>query len=225
MTEIVDMYDAESRTAGNIPGNSLKVAGYDTGTPDILWPDSLWGHFPYAGHVHIDQTPALESYAQGISNIADLEANAGTIQAFVNGTKRRIANDHMGWGYIGRGNVPIVAGYLLAAEIELSHVGLWLADWNLSREQAIALIGTKCAGLEVVAVQWASPQSNPNTIIPGSNLTLGQANIDASVALASWFPPAEQPVPVPQHATGVVVTSSLETVHVTSIDGHTWVAS
>lgn len=219
---IVDMYDSEAATAANIPGNAPKVAGYDTGTMDVQWNNSLWAHFPHAGHVHIDQSPNLESYASGASSVADIEPGAGTVQAFIAATKNRIANGHMGWAGVSQGDVALVAGHLLAAEIDLSHVGLWMFDWNLNRKQAVALIGTKYAGLEIVAVQWASPRSNPNTILPGSNLTLAQANVDMSVALESWFPPAEPPVPVPEHVSGVVVTSALETLPVTSVDGHTW---
>ena len=38
-----------------------------------------------------------------------------------------------------------------------------------------------------MAVQWASPTSNPNTIVPGGTQTLADANIDISVTIPSWF--------------------------------------
>jgi hypothetical protein len=66
------------------------------------------------------------------------------------------------------------------------HVRLWLADWSLSRAQADNLLGTRLHGHKVVAVQWASPSSNPNTPLPRSSLTLRQANCDLSVTLDYW---------------------------------------
>jgi hypothetical protein len=63
------------------------------------------------------------------------------------------------------------------------HVRLWLADWSLSRAQAARLLGTRLDGHKIVAVQWASPASNPDTPLPRSSLTLEQANCDLSVTL------------------------------------------
>lgn len=42
------------------------------------------------------------------------------------------------------------------------------------------------AGHKIVAVQWASPSSNPDTPLPRSSLTLRQANCDLSVTLDYW---------------------------------------
>jgi hypothetical protein len=52
--------------------------------------------------------------------------------------------------------------------------------------QADNLLGTRLHGHKVVAVQWASPSSNPNTPLPRSSLTLRQANCDLSVTLDYW---------------------------------------
>ena len=41
-------------------------------------------------------------------------------------------------------------------------------------------------GHKIVAVQWASPSSNPDTPLPRSSLTLEQANCDLSVTLDYW---------------------------------------
>ena len=38
------------------------------------------------------------------------------------------------------------------------------------------------------AVHWASPTSNPGTIVPGGTLTLAQAQVDLSVAEDAWHP-------------------------------------
>jgi hypothetical protein len=39
----------------------------------------------------------------------------------------------------------------------------------------------------VQAVQWAAPQSNPDTLIPGSSLTLADGNCDLSVTAPGWM--------------------------------------
>jgi hypothetical protein len=36
-------------------------------------------------------------------------------------------------------------------------------------------------------VQWAAPQSNPDTLIPGSNRTLAEGNCDLSVTAPAWM--------------------------------------
>jgi hypothetical protein len=65
-------------------------------------------------------------------------------------------------------------------------VDLWVANWSLSEAEAARLLTTS-GDYPVVAVQWASPTSNPNTPVPGSTRTLAEANVDLSVTVASWF--------------------------------------
>jgi hypothetical protein len=61
-----------------------------------------------------------------------------------------------------------------------------VADWSLSEAEAAKILTTS-GDYPVVAVQWASPTSNPNTLVPGSHLTLSEANVDLSITVASWF--------------------------------------
>jgi hypothetical protein len=91
--------------------------------------------------------------------------------------------------YSNRSTFPAIAAALNAAGPQAMfhrHVRLWLADWSLSRAQAARLLGTRLAGHKIVAVQWASPSSNPDTPLPRSSLTLRQANCDLSVTLDYW---------------------------------------
>jgi hypothetical protein len=94
------------------------------------------------------------------------------------------------------------------------HVNVWLADWNLSESGAAVLIGTLIHGMTCVAVQWASPTSNPRTIVPGGTATLQQANVDLSVADANWHPapavtPPPPPPPPPAALYGILVTGQM----------------
>lgn len=111
------------------------------------------------------------------------------------------------------------------------HVNCVLADWSLNEEQATALIGTLRHGMSVVGVQWASPSTNPDTVIPGTPLRLAEYNVDLSVVDANWVPSggftqsaAPTPVPPPATIDGVVVKlPSGSTVPVASTDGGvTW---
>jgi hypothetical protein len=91
--------------------------------------------------------------------------------------------------YANRSTFPAIAAALNAAgpqDLYHRYVRLWLADWSLSSAQATALLGTHLDGHKIVAVQWASPSSNPDTPLPRSSLTLSEANCDLSVTLDSW---------------------------------------
>src|SRR6185312_7873588 len=111
------------------------------------------------------------------------------------------------------------------------HVSAWLADWNLNESEAAAKIGTQIHGMTCMAVQWASPSSNPNTLVPGTNVTLKAANCDLSVCDATWIPSGgwgtpKPATPPPAHAPmpGILVYgAALQSRKVTSTDGGvTW---
>lgn len=185
----VTMIDATHANAGNIPTDVVKVAGYDTGTTDIDWTDGDWKRFPNAGKVVIDQSykesPGFGNYAKGKANIADVEAGTGSVADAVKATRERISNGEEGWVYGSRKTIEEIAGELTGKE--QAKTGAWLADWNLSEAEAIAMLGSSIGGVRVVAVQWASPSSNPGMVVPGGSQTLKDANVDVSVTEAAWF--------------------------------------
>lgn len=53
-----------------------------------------------------------------------------------------------------------------------------IADWSLSQHLADEELHA-----DVYAGQWASPQSNPDTLIPGTRIKLSEANADLNVLL------------------------------------------
>lgn len=168
-----------------------KVGAYVTGS-GIAWSLQEFDMFPetQTGRVRIDQTPQLSMFAQGNADVADVETGAATIQTFAVAVKERVKLGLRSAIYIQSSNANAAHAYFISQGI-LNEIDWWIADWNLSEAQATAEIGKN----NVVAVQWASPTSNPNTLVPGSKLTLAQANVDLSVALEAWFPPV--PVAVP----------------------------
>ncbi len=183
------MIDAIQANAGNIPVSTPKVAGYVTGTPDIRWTQSDWERFPDAGTVHIDQSPELAAYGSNAASVADIEAEAGTVSAFVTASQSRLRLGRLLWCYGTETTISEVSAALKGAGIPLGRCGAWLANWNLSQAEANAALGTSIADIRIVGVQWASPTSNPATIMPGSNLTLSQAQVDLSVTVPGWFAP------------------------------------
>ena len=192
MTATEVMIDATRVNARHIPRAVPKVAGYVTGTGDVPWTATQWGYFPRAGHVRIDQSPALAAFSAGQADVADIEFLAGTIGAFIRAVRARIAAGER-WSTIYGTDATIAAA---AAELASAgshgwyygHVDCWLADWNLDEAGAAALTGGRIHGLACRAVQWASPTSNPGTVVPGGTLTLAQAQVDLSVAEDAWHP-------------------------------------
>lgn len=88
---------------------------------------------------------------------------------------------------------------------------VYISEANLAGfEQAWARTGHPAG--RIVAYQYASPSSNPNTeLSPG--VTLKDANVDLSVTLQSWYPtPAHRPPPPPPpHLKRAVVTYDRDT--------------
>jgi hypothetical protein len=183
------MIDTIHVDVDNIPASTPKVAGYVTGSAEVKWTRQDWDRFPHAGKVRIDQSPQLSAYATGDADIADIESGAGTPGAYATACKQRLASNRLLWCYCDQDTVSRVSGALVAVRIPLSKCGLWLANWNLSQAEADALIGTALSGIRIVAVQWASPSSNPGTQVPGGapGKTLKEANLDLSVTQPGWF--------------------------------------
>jgi hypothetical protein len=171
MTMTTTMIDSIHATCHNIPTGTRKAAGYVTGSADIRWTRADWDRFDprHTGLVRIDQS------------------FGGRVAHWVR--TRHAAGKRFSDVYANRSTFPAVAAALDAAGPQgmfHRHVRLWLADWSLSRAQAAALLGTYLDGHKIVAVQWASPSSNPDTPLPRSSLTLKQANCDLSVTLDYW---------------------------------------
>ena len=181
------MIDAIHANVGNIPVSTPKVGGYVTGTPDIKWTSQDWARFPHAGTVRIDQSPSLSAYAANEGSVADIEALAGTVGSFVTASEARMRLRRLLWCYATQSTVQEIAVALKEAGIPLDKCGAWLADWNMSEAEANAALGTSMSGIRIVAVQWASPTSNPGTLVPGSHLTLSEAQVDLSATIPGWF--------------------------------------
>jgi hypothetical protein len=178
------MIDTIHDDVSNIPVNTPKVAGYITGTPDIQWTNADWDRFPRSGKVRINQDGSTDVSEAGVGNVADCEPGAFSVAQVVEWVKLRKHSNIASAVYVSASE----QGSLTGALREAGHTGvdLWVANWDLSEAEAADLLTTS-GEYPVVAVQWASPISNPNTAVPGGSLTLSEANVDLSITVASWL--------------------------------------
>lgn len=189
------MIDSIHGTAHNIPATTLKVAGYVTGSTDIRWTEADWQRFPNAGRVRIDEgyptflPLSCDVFGVEPRALSPVQAAMGVATRVEHGIKWTTiyASDF----YLSKVEQALVAmGESRGHGWWHGHVNCWLADWNLSEHDAAAKLGTLIHGMTCVAVQWASPSSNPSTPLPGNpSLTLKQANCDLSVTADDWYPP------------------------------------
>jgi hypothetical protein len=243
------MADTIGADSANIPTTFEKVAGYPLASGDILWTANDFTRFAKESGIvrvsqHIGDDP-LEVDA------FDIEPGAHTIASFLTAATARQAKGWNSAAYIEASQV----GDLVQAcrNSRLDKVELWIANWSLNETNAAKLLGTYIGvtdatatlsaspGYQVVAVQWASPTSNPHTVCPGSSKTLKELNVDLSVALSEWFPApmstAPTPEPVAPPVTPPVATTQTATLQLTianaqilitihSVDGgKSWIAS
>jgi hypothetical protein len=197
------MPDFTHSAVTNVPPNGpySHVGGYTSGTPDILWTPSDWSRYSKQIHIRYEQgyggfTPNMADY-----DVLDIEKGAWTPEAAATEVKRRVEAGYQ-WTTLYGGDADLAATSALIVamgpHIWDGHVDCILANWNLDEAQAAAIVGTEVHGMTCRGVQWASPESNPNTNLPGTAMTLAEANVDLTVVQAGWNPPTvPRPVPVP----------------------------
>jgi hypothetical protein len=220
------MADAIRTNAGHLTKfNGAAVAGYVTGSGSVPWTGATFDLFPHKYKVRINQhdnAPAL------LGNVFDVETNAWKLSDVVAAIEaRHNANRHVSV-YLSKANLPTLANELTSRKLVAS---IWLANWDLTEAEARAAVEAASGPFPLVAVQFASPSSNPDTEVPGAGGTLKALGADLSVASVPWLdavaevpvgqrPP--QPPPAPPE-TGLLITSPLKARKVTSHDhGVTW---
>lgn len=178
--------DAPGSDAGNIPITTPVVFGYVTGSWGIQWSAADFARFGHSalGRINQDNNPDPH-----VGTIFDLESGAGTFDGAVQWCRRKQAAGGVGVVYLSDSNVSQLEQDLANGGVD--KYGLWIANWNLNESEATQRLTGR-----TLAVQWASPSSNPNLLVPGSHLTIAQANVDLSVVADSWLsPPASHPRP------------------------------
>ena len=176
--------DTTHEYVGMIPQNSIAVMGYVTGSADIDWTPADWNHFPLAGKIRVDQSASLLEFEAGRADVGDVENGAGTMTAFLAAAAERKKHSLDSTLYVSYDNLADAKAQITRAGLS-GWVNYYVANWNWSMDQAEAFLATQGTA---VAVQFASPSSNPRTILPGAKITLAVANCDLSVKRSGWFP-------------------------------------
>ncbi|MGI0133947.1 MAG: hypothetical protein ACREBW_03195 [Candidatus Micrarchaeaceae archaeon] len=215
----VVMCDAMGVNAHNIPAGMQKVGAYLTGSGGVAWSVTDLARFHVPELVTINQLPADPGNIT--ADVDDMETNAATIKDAVDWSTDRVKAGKMPSIYVQASRVAELINALKASGINAAD--LWMANWNLSESEARAQVKAASGPFPVKAIQFASPSSNPNTFIPGTNRTLAEADVDLSIANADW--PAVKITGVPPvKKTGIVIESGLSVHRVMSADdGKTWV--
>ena len=230
---IATYIDTVHGSVGSVPVDTKYVGGYTSGTADIQWTDADWRRFPQSIHSRIYQgygaVPSLLSFDE-----IDVETGAVSPSQAAELVRSRVISG-IQWTtiYGSQSSVEATTALIQAMgpSIWIGHVNVRLANWNLNEQEASAVVGTSVGGATVIGVQWASPSSNPDTLIPGTDVTLQAGNVDLNVVDAYWtpsggfsIPPIQPPPPGTQTLAGVLVNLPNGAVkRVTSTDGgYTW---
>jgi hypothetical protein len=167
--------DAQYSQLRYIPAGVPAIWPYVTGTTGICWPDDAINGFNGARITRVNQ--GYDSPGPFHGDEFDFERGAWTLDQIVSAAIER-ARYH--W------STRIYATYdgYGQAKAALARAGLGrsvfyrIADWDLSEHLAsLAAYG------DVYGGQWASPTSNPDTVIPGTHISLATANVDLNVVL------------------------------------------
>jgi hypothetical protein len=144
----------------------------------------------------IDQTPSLSVFASGIAHVAvaDVESGAGTPSTVSAAVLERQARKELSTVYCSQNDLSTVKNALVAAKVDMVGVVFGVANYNLSRAEAEAALASNS---DWAYVQYGDPTTNPNTMVPGSTVTLTEAQADIDVANSSWvaqfLPPINGP--------------------------------
>lgn len=178
MTEAVWGIDTIDARVPEVPRGAPVIWYYVTGTtqnPEIEWEPADAALFPHSQLYRIDQGFGNQRDRRRwfACDEFDLEAQAWTADTLVPAIRAR--ND-IHWStriYASDGPWTELVIALDAAGVSTRSIFWREANWNLSEIQAKARLGGNR-----YAIQWASPSSNPDTLIPGTNLTLATAGAD-----------------------------------------------
>lgn len=173
--------DTIGSNAGVIPRTARVLWPYRTGSSGVAWTPQQAAEFPDATAIWVTQ----EDGDHVLSNVTeyDIERGAWTVNGVIDAVRTRqdakmVTTAYVTWADYGRLKQGL-------AEIGIDR-NVWyrIADWNLDQHLADVMLHG-----DIYAGQWASPTSNPLTLLPGTKLTLAEANCDLNVAflpLPAW---------------------------------------
>jgi hypothetical protein len=160
------------------------IALYATGSDGIEATSAEIARFKNAGVgvVLIDQTPSLSVFAAGLADVADVEQGAGTTATAVAAILDRQAHGWQSTIYLDYSSLDSMIS-AFTSEVDRSLVLFGVADYTWSQAQSEDLLA---ANPNWAYCQYGDPESNPDTLVPGTSLTLSQAQCDIDVAQSGW---------------------------------------
>jgi hypothetical protein len=170
--------DCPGTSVDFLPETIPTIWPYVTGTPDVIWLRQQIARFSASRVYRVNQ--GFESPSPFLGDEFDFEAGCFTLAQIVAIVRQRNSQRWSTRIYCTYANYAIVKETL--ANFGLGrNVWFRIADWNLSEHLAQLELYA-----DVYAGQWASPTSNPMTLIPGTGHTLAQANVDLNVHLIEY---------------------------------------
>jgi hypothetical protein len=180
--DVITMIDAIHSDVASIPAGAPKVAGYVTGSSDIQWTPEDWVRFATTAKVRINQMPGSDPL---LGDVLDVEPGAWTNDGAAQACRARQQHGLAINLYSSQDNLTPLLNACIAAGVTSG--SLWVANYSLSEAEATAMVVQRSGPWPIQAVQWAAPQSNPDTVIPGSDVTLAKGNCDLSVTAPGWL--------------------------------------
>jgi hypothetical protein len=182
----VPFVDVTGVNSNNIPAVAALgiIALYATGSDGIAATSSQIARFKDAGVgvALIDQTPSLSVFAAGEADIADVEQGAGTVDTAVAAILDRQSHGWQSTIYLSYSNLGSMTS-ALPSNVNQDLVLYAVADYNWSQAESEDLLA---ANPNWAYCQYGDPETNPDTLVPGTNLTLSQAQCDIDIAQSSW---------------------------------------
>ena len=168
--------DATGSNFSHLP-KGLLYAGYSTGSGGVAWSAEQWNANPTALRICQDIGATDQT-----ADILDVESGAATLMDCAPWARAALANFHKAARpgqrspaiYCSASNVTSVVNALTAGGVK-SGIGLYVANWGISREEAAAELGKSSGPWPVVGYQFSE---------------MGAYDLD--VWLSSWMNPSRK---------------------------------
>ena len=152
--QIVAAHDATTQNYSHLPPG--QACGYTTGGPDIEWTQAQWDGRPGAVRIcqdagATDRTADVLDVEQGAATYADCP---GWVKAAVVNYDT-VARAGQRWPaiYCSANNVTPVVNALVSGGVT-SGAGLWIANWDLTESQAVAVVQAAAGPFPIIGIQW-----------------------------------------------------------------------
>ena len=216
---VIDGADATGSNMSHLPAGFGVIAGYCTGSGGVPWTAEQWAAHPDA--IRIDQSP-VDTPADETADVLDVENGAATyadcapwaLAAKASYAKATRPGQRHPAIYASQASLTPVCNALAAAGV--TWVGLVVANWNDTKDAAVATLQASSGPYPIVGVQYAD-----------------EGLYDLDVYLASWVNtrsakakpaapvPAKPAMPPGQWDDPAAWTWSEVTVTGTGLDGKT----